>query len=142
MTIKKTYSVGDTVWIYGIERSNKLSKGRVVKVFEINGYDGIHYVIAIPTHIEDLLEIRTWETMSQDEHGPIGMYREVMDTFESTNRLLRKTGYGLPEHDDDEVSQEQILAAIEKSGQLAKHDPLVLKENKPRRRRFAKKKKV
>lgn len=140
--IKKTYNVGDSVWIYGINKPNTPVKGHVVKSFDIKGYEGTHYVIAVPTHIEDLLEIRTWENISQDEHGPVGMYREVMDTFRTTNRLVSKTGYEYTDTDEDEPSQEQILAAIEKSRKVATHDPLVLKENKPRRRRFAKKKKV
>lgn len=140
--IKKTYNVGDTVWIYGINKPNTPVKGNVVKSFDISGYEGTHYIVAVPTHIEDLLEIRTWETISQDEHGPIGMFREIKSTLEPTNRLMRKSGYDLVDADEDEPSQEQILAAIEKSRKVATHDPLILKTNKPRRRRFSNKKKV
>lgn len=140
--IKKQYNDGDTVWIFGINRPNTPTKGRIVKSFEINGYLGTHYVVAVSTHIEDLLEIRTWETISQDEHGPIGMFREIKDSLGTTNRLMSKSGYDLIESDEDEPSQEQILAAIEKSSKVATHDPLILKTNKPRRRRFSNKKKA
>ena len=38
MTIKKNYEIGDPVWIHGVGRSNKLTKGIVVKKFNIE-YD-------------------------------------------------------------------------------------------------------
>jgi hypothetical protein len=140
--IKKIYNEGDTVWVFGINRPNTPTKGRIVKSFEIEGYLGTHYVVAIPTHIEDLLEIRTWETISQDEIGPIGMLRDIKDALGPTNKFIKKIGYDSNDVEEDEPSQEQILAAIEKSRKVATHDPLILKTNKPRRRRFSNKKKA
>ena len=37
MTVKKRYSVGDTVWIYGITKNNvKSTQGIVIKIFTID----------------------------------------------------------------------------------------------------------
>jgi len=143
MTVKKSYTVGDTVWIFGIDRPNKPTKGQIVKAFEIDGYLGIHYVVAIPTHIEDLLEIRTWENISQDKHGPIGMFREIKDTINPTNKLLRKTGLEFDDYysDEDEPSQEQIVAALNNSQKASEHPPLILKPLGQKRRRYGRKKK-
>jgi hypothetical protein len=55
MTVKKQYAVGDTVWIYGINRSNiKPAQGTVIKAIDLSdaGYTYEHYVIDVPTHIE------------------------------------------------------------------------------------------
>lgn len=151
MTVKKSYNVGDTVWIYGVDqRHNKIKKGTVIKKFTIDyeGYnDETHYIVAIPTEIEYLLEVRTWHNMSQDEHGPIGSFRDIVQDLGTTRKLLSRTGLtldtGLSEEqtDDDEVSPDQIHAALEKSQQDGVHQPFNLKETKkPVRRRFTKKK--
>ncbi len=147
MTTKKEYSVGDAVWIYGISRSNvKPTKGKVIKIVDLKdaGWSqGPHYIIEVPTHIDPILEIRTWENMSQDEKGPVGSLREI-GNFESTIKFAGTVGFAFddnPELDtDDEVSPEKIHAALEKSRQGTTHQPLVLKENKPRRRSYRKKK--
>ena len=56
MLVKKKYAIGDTVWIYGVQRNNdKSTQGTVVKSFNIEGYDDMHYVVSIPTEIEQLL---------------------------------------------------------------------------------------
>ena len=142
MTIKKQYEINDPVWIHGVTRDNKLCQGRIIKSFEIDGYTGTHYVIAIPTHIEDLLEIRTWESISQDNAGPIGMYRDLRSK-PVVDKFLKKHGYTSAELQDDmEPTEEQIMAALEKSRKVNEHEPLILKPAGTRRRRFNKKKKV
>lgn len=145
MTAKKKYSVGDSVWIYGVNRSNvKPTAGKVVSVVNIDGYAGDHYIIAIPTHIEDLLEIRTWHSISQDEKGPIGSFREL-GNIESTIKFTTRTGFAFDEspnldtEQDDEISAAQIHAALEKSQKDVTHAPLNLKTEKPKRRHFRKK---
>ena len=79
MTVKKSYNVGDAVWVYGINRNNtKPTQGKVIKIVDLSdtGHtDSPHYIISIPTHIEPLLEIRTWHNISQDERGPIEIGR-------------------------------------------------------------------
>ena len=149
MITKKSYNVGDTVWIYGINRSNvKPSKGKVIKVVDLSdaGYTtGDHYVIEIPTHIEPLLEVRTWENISQDEKGPVGSLREL-GNFESTIKFVSSVGFafddnpGLDTDLEDDISPEQIHAALEKSQKDSAHAPLNLKAEKPKRRYFKKKK--
>ena len=156
MTVKKKYSIGDPVWIYGINRSNvKPTKGKVIQVLDLGsaGYtDGPHYVVEIPTHIESLLEIRTWENMSQDEKGPVGSLRNL-GNFESTIKFAGTVGFIFDdspdldstqlwdEDDIDGISVETIHAALEKSKSDVSHQPLIMKSAKPRRRYPSRKKK-
>ena len=97
---KKTYKIGDTTWIYGIAAGpgyNRLTKGTVVHEMTIGEYEGTHYVIAISNGIQDLLEVRTWEEMSQDDKGPIGSFRELLMNQPATQKKLLRTGMRLPE---------------------------------------------
>jgi hypothetical protein len=152
MTVKKKYNVGDTVWIYGISRTNvKSTQGTVVKAFTIEGYNELHYVVAIPTEIEPLLEIRTWQTISQTADGHVGSLRESFEDPDAAHRMLARTGMAIISEDDnndlgnfseDDISPEAIHAALEKSKQDVTHGPLNLKDAKPKRRNFARKKKV
>jgi hypothetical protein len=163
MNIKKKYNIGDTVWIYGIGNNRKSTKGTVIKSFTIDyaSYnDEVHYVIAIPTEIENLLEIRTWHTISQTEHGHVGSVREAFIDAEPARKLLSKTGMTFVSEDEeftgdghdgmgsiaddyeDGPSADEIHAALEKSKNESRHGPLVIKDNKtPRRKNYSRKKK-
>jgi hypothetical protein len=157
MTVKKKYNIGDSVWIYGISRSNvKSTKGKVIHVLDLNsaGYsDGPHYVIEIPTHIDSLLEIRTWHNMSQDENGPVGSLRNLGD-FESTIKFAGTVGFVFDDdpnsdstqYDDDDIdgiTADAIHAALEKSKANSSHQPLIMKSAaKPKRRYPTRKKKT
>jgi hypothetical protein len=146
MKVKTEYSVGDTVWIYGVGDNTKPTKGTVVKSFTID-YEGFnqepHYVIAVPTHIEYLIEVRTWHTISQDENGPVGSLRSI-GSLEATNKLAARTGYIYDpdsHYVDDSPSTDEINAALAKSIDSHNHQPLVIKEAKANpRRKFARKK--
>jgi hypothetical protein len=97
--IKKSYKVGDSAWIYGIEAGfgyNRLTEGRVVHEMEIEGYPDTHYVIAISNSVQDLLEVRTWEEISQDSSGPTGSFREILMNDHATQKKLLRTGMRLP----------------------------------------------
>jgi len=154
MTIKKSYAVGDVVWIYGINRSNsKPTQGKVIKIVDLvdAGYTtGNHYIIEVPTHIEPILEVRTWENISQDEKGPVGSLREL-GNIESTIKFVSSVGFAFDDNpeldtdlyiDEDDISPEQIHAALEKSQKDGLHSPLNLKNEKPKRRYFKKKSKT
>ena len=159
MTVKKKYNVGDTVWIYGIRKDNSIStQGTVVKSFNIEGYNDMHYVVAIPTEIEPLLEIRTWQTISQTKDGHVGSLREAFSNPDAAHRMLARTGMafistdeeefdgdghdGMESLAEDDISPDAIHAALEKSRQDVTHSPLNLKEAKPKRRNFSRKKKA
>lgn len=141
MTVKKEYNTGDTTWIHGVGSASKFTKGTVIKKFTIDypGFDHeeVQYIISVPTHIESLLEIRNWQTMSQDEIGPIGMYREIKKDLTATNKLISRAGYQydlVPKSNDseDEPSDEEIYAALEYSIQNSIHKPLILKDQGPK----------
>jgi hypothetical protein len=123
MTVKKTYSIGDAVWVYGVSRSNPvLTEGKIIKIFDLSdcGYDKEpHYLIQIPSAFEPLLEIRTWHTISQDTKGPVGSYREVIEgaEAEATAKKLNQGGLVLQHEEKIKVS------------------PIVVKESKPKPRR-------
>lgn len=152
MTVKKKYNVGDTVWIYGVSRTNvKSTQGTVVKAFTIEGYNEVHYVVEIPTEIEPLLEIRTWQTISQTANGHVGSLREAFSDPDASHKMLNRTGMAVISEDEtadggsfeeDDISPEAIHAALEKSQQDVSHGPLNLKTEKPKRRNFARKKKA
>lgn len=153
MTVKKKYNIGDPVWIYGISRSNvKPVAGTVIKAVDLSGagYTYEHYIIEIPTHIEPILEIRTWHNISQDAKGPVGSLREI-GSFESTIKFAGAVGFAFDdspdldttdEDDIDGISAEAIHAALEKSKSDVSHQPLIMKgAPKPRRRYPSRKKK-
>lgn len=158
MTVKKKYNVGDTVWIYGVSRTNvKSTQGTVVKAFTIEGYNEVHYVVEIPTEIEPLLEIRTWQTISQTANGHVGSLREAFSDPDAAHKMLSRTGMAVISEDEefigdnphdmgsfaeDDISPDAIHAALEKSKQDVSHSPLNLKTEKPKRRNFSRKKKT
>jgi len=158
MTVKKKYSVGDTVWIYGVSRDNiKSTEGKVLKNFTIEGFNNEpHYVIGIPTEIEMLLEIRTWHTISQTRDGHVGGIRDAFSNPDAAHKMLLRTGMAVisddeelneesdrfEEHmaEEDDIDPNLIHAALEQSQKDGEHGPLVTKSNKPRRPYYKKKK--
>lgn len=151
MTVKKKYAVGDTVWIYGIT-NGKSTEGKIVQTFTIKqeGWNqDIHYVVAVPTEIEYLLEVRTWETISQTKGGRVGALREVFDDPDAAHRMLARTGMAIISTDEtvsdgtdeDDPSTDEIHAALEKSQKDGEHGPLVTNPA-PRKRQYFKKKKL
>ena len=142
MDVKKEYYVDDSVWIYGITRDNKLIQGTIIKKFTMDyqNYDQeYYYVVSIPTEIEPLLEIRTWHNISQDNKGPIGAFRNIR-TEGIVDKYISKVGYKAAYDDDiDEPTEAEIHAALEKSRVNVQHQPLHIKESKPKRRFHRKK---
>lgn len=157
MTVKKKYNVGDTVWVYGISRTNeKSTQGTVIKVFTIdygNYNKEPHYLIEIPTEIEPLLEVRTWHTISQTKDGHVGSIREAVSDPDAARKFLSTIGVkfisedgeyigdGMSSEDYDDISPDEIHAALEKSQKDGEHGPLVTKQS-PRKRQYFKKKKA
>lgn len=149
MEVKKEYKIGDAVWIHGVSRdNNKLTTGKVISLLDLTsagyGADQVHYVISIPSSIEPLLEIRTWETMSQDHSGPIGAMRDIMETLDpdSTYKKMKHIGFEYDIDLIDEPTPDQIHAAIERSSKAQIHDPLIVKDTKPKRKFYNGKRKT
>jgi len=150
MTVKKSYNVGDAVWIYGINRSNvKPVSGTVIKAIDLSGagYTYEHYVIEVPSHIEPLLEVRSWHNISQDAQGPVGSFRGL--NIESTIKHAATLGFVIDDNplldsdiEEDGPSADEIHAALDQSLKNIEHAPLNLKSEKPKRRFFKKKPKA
>jgi hypothetical protein len=153
MTVKKKYNIGDTVWIYGIT-NGKSTQGIIVQTFTVDqegwDQDRIHYVVSVPTEIEPLIEVRTWETISQDKNGYVGAMRDTFEDTDAALKLMRRTGltlanepdYTTDEDEHDDPSPDQIHKALIKSQTDVAHAPLVYKDNtKPARKRYPPRKK-
>jgi len=151
MTIKKNYSVGDTVWIYGVSRSvHKITKGKVVYQFNLETIEDTQYVVSVQSSLGELLEVRDWNTISQDAKGPVGSLREMIAVSEmdAVNKKMLQAGYEFdPSYqpaEADEPTPDEIHAALERDQKAVEHAPLMIKENRPRtgnRRNFTRRKK-
>ena len=102
MSVKTKYAVGDVVWIAGISRnSTRLTEGTVIKILDLSeeGFSETQYIISIPSSIEPLLEIRNWQTISEDGHGPVGGFRGLSkDIADSTSKLVNRVGLIVDEY--------------------------------------------
>lgn len=146
MLIKKEYNVGDDVWIYGISitNNNKITKGTVIYTLDLSakGYTDIQYVISIPTEIEPLLELRTWHNISQDEKGPVGMFREINNDLTPTFKKIIQLGVNTVDTiDEEDPTPDEIMQALEKSTEGLTHKPLYIKDNTKPKRKFYNKRK-
>jgi hypothetical protein len=137
MKIKKQYEINDKAWIH--LGGPRLSEGKVIDIFDLEhaGYskDQEFYIIELQTGIDPILEVRSWEQMSQDAKGPIGAYRRLRDEIE-TKKALGKVGIQLPIEVDTsdplDPTPEEIHAAIERA-ELAKKDMYRVPSSKPKR---------
>jgi ribosomal protein L24 len=79
--MKTKYEKGDDVWIHVGSTPGKLSKGTVLEVLDLSehGYSFLNYLIEIQTSIDPILEVREAMTMSEDEKGPIGLFRKMKE---------------------------------------------------------------
>lgn len=100
--MKKFYDIKDRVWIHLGEQS--LVEGRVVEIIDLEhlneGHSKNHelYVIEIPSSIEPVYEVRTFDQISSDAEGPLNLYRELGLDVISGNRALKKIGITVPEN--------------------------------------------
>ena len=129
-----------------------------------------YYLIEVPTEIEPLLEVRTWHTISQTKDGNVGGLRDAFSNSDAAHKMLLRTGMVIISSDDeeftgdghdgmgttqeefdrfeehmleeDEVSPDAIHAAMERSQQSSVLPPLNLKDPRPKKRHFTRKKKV
>ena len=99
---KKNYKIGDRCWVYGIDsRFNVSKEGKVVHVCTIDGFADEHYIIAVPTEIEPLLEVRTWHNISQTKDGYVGSIREALEDPSAARKFLLRAGIQLSDGGQD-----------------------------------------
>jgi hypothetical protein len=140
--MKKEYNIKDTVWIHIGERT--LTQGRIVDIFDLTHleegpYEDELYVVEIPTGIDNTYEVRTYEQLSPDATGPIALFRG--GEHKEANRLMKKVGMPLPEGAMEyEPTPDEIHAALQRSQDSIKHDPLPTGKRAPAKKRFYKKK--
>jgi hypothetical protein len=141
--MKKEYNIKDTVWIHIGEKT--LVQGRIVDIFDLEHLEEGHskdnelYVIEIKTPIQDVYEIRTYEQLSPDATGPIELFRS--GEHKETNRAMKKIGMPLPDGAMEyEPTPDEIHAALQRSQDAIKHDPLPTGKRGPAKKRFYKKK--
>ena len=152
----KKYNIKDRVWIHLGEKT--LTEGRVVEIIDLEhleeGYskDDELYVIEIKTGIEDVYEVRSAELISPDSNGPLTLFRnrEKRDETIKGNRFMRKIGIEIPASGDmsvelaEEIAEEleptpeQIHAALERSQQATKHEPLATSQKTPKKKYYKK----
>jgi biotin operon repressor len=149
---KQHYNVGDIVWIYGVGNSNKSIEGTIVHKFYIDqegyDYDQDYYVISIPTEIGPLLEVRTWETISETKDGYVGSLRQALGNSQtdiSANiKFMRTTGMAITEprgdFEDDDPSPDIVNAAIESQINSTRTDTIYRPRPKSNRRYHSKRK--
>jgi hypothetical protein len=141
--MKTEYNIKDTVWIHNGERT--LVQGRIVEIIDLEHLEEGHdperelYVIELKTGIDDIYEVRSFEQISPDEHGPIGLFRK--EDVKETNRALKKIGMPLPQGVMDyEPTPDEIHAALQRSQDASKHVPLNAgRKTAPKKRYFKKK---
>jgi hypothetical protein len=151
MEIKKQYEINDDVWIH--IGTGKLHKGKIVEYFDLGhiGRDRSteYYVIEIPTSIEPLLEVRTWQEMSQDQKGPLACYRNMEDSAE-TFKKMGKLGIQMPVVDNslsellddlepDDPTPEQVNAALERAVKSRQEVFTTATLKQPKKRTYRKK---
>lgn len=158
--MKKQYNIKDKVWIHLGER--RLTEGRVVEIIDFEHLGEGHspdiefYVIEIKTGIDDVYEVRSFDQISPDSTGPIGLFRKNKQLQEQTikgNHYLKKLGASIPAmnnplvelaediqkeldstDDDDEISPDIIHAAMANSTLEHQHISDIIKPAKPKRK--------
>lgn len=74
--MKTEYEIGDEAWIYMSNHKGKTTRSEVVHSFELYG-GKIFYVCAVPTPVEDLLEVRDAFSMAESADKAIGLHELV-----------------------------------------------------------------
>ena len=74
--MKTKYEIGDEAWIYIGDHKGKTTRSVVVHSFKL--CDGaIHHVCAVPTPIDDILEVRDIFTMAESADTAVGLWQAV-----------------------------------------------------------------
>jgi hypothetical protein len=138
------YTIKDKVWIHLGEKN--LVEGRVVEIIDLQhlgenyGAEDL-YIIEVPTHIDPVYEVRSFDTISADARGPINLFRK--QNQQASNRFTKQLGMPLPQGAMDfehpEPSVDEINAAMDRSHDATKHTPLSEKRPSKKRTYFKKK---
>ena len=96
--MKTKLEIDDTVWIH--IGTHALFAGQIVNIFNMsdvysNRADTELYTIEIPSSIDYLYEVRTYDQISLTETGPINIFKSNPNIV-SESRYLNKLGVQLP----------------------------------------------
>lgn len=86
--MKKDWKVGDTAYCYCSHHQGELSEGKIVAVLNLEGYSFTHYVISIPTGVDDLLLVRDSLTMADKKDGLIGFWEMARERYQKSKETL------------------------------------------------------
>lgn len=75
--INVKYEEGDTVYYHSGGVPNRLVKGTVEKIVQLDGWGMEHYIISSPSAIEPTLTIRDSLALSSDAKGPINLFKRA-----------------------------------------------------------------
>ena len=142
------YKLKDTVWIHIGEP--RLTEGRVVHIITLDHLNENHpvgrklYVIEVHTGIDDIYEVRDWESISTDAKGPINLFRNLGTATRKLAKLGIKTTRADVESTDDEddPTADQINEALHRTEQSTKHSAMSPKPATKAKRRPYKKPKA
>lgn len=82
---------GQVVWIHNGGKGNPLIRGTVIKEIQLPRYSCMHYIIEIPTEVEPILEIRSYDTVSLKPDGPLNMWVRLRKTRDRIVKNVRYT---------------------------------------------------
>ena len=74
--MKTKYEIGDEAWIFMGDHKGKTTRSVVVHSFKLHG-GIVHYVCAVPTPIDDILEVRGIFSMAESADTAIGLWQAV-----------------------------------------------------------------
>lgn len=78
--------VGEDVWFHNGGKDNPLIMGKVEAAVRLEGYGYDVYILSHPTHVDDLLVVRSYHSVSPDEKGPINLFRRPLSPTHNPDR--------------------------------------------------------
>jgi hypothetical protein len=72
---------GQQCWFFHGDHQGKMTQGTCIEVIQLDGYSNLHYVIAVPTAMDDVLYIRDPYEVSDAADQRIGLWRDIGSVY-------------------------------------------------------------